>query len=147
VFGAQLVPVEHFHIPALILGAGIEPSVYSPIASQIDLPPTLLSLIGISAEHPMIGHDLTLPKFAAWPGRAILQYGDTQAYLEGGKMAILRKNLPPAVYDFDGRSTLTPAPLDPELVADAIAHADWSSLTYEHSAYRLPPRGRQAGLH
>ena len=147
VFGAQLVPVEHFHIPALILGGGIQAAVYSPVASQIDLPPTLLSLIGISAEHPMIGHDLTLPKFAAWPGRAILQYGDTQAYLEGGKMAILRKNLPPTVYDFDGRSALTPAPTDPELVANAIAHADWSSLTYEHSAYRLPPHGRQAGLH
>jgi phosphoglycerol transferase MdoB-like AlkP superfamily enzyme len=147
VFGAQLVPVEHFHIPALILGGGMSPQVYSPVASQIDLPPTLLSLIGISAEHPMIGHDLTLPEFAAWPGRAIMQYGDTQAYLEGGKMAILRKDLPPAVYDFDGRSSLTPAPRDPELVANAIAHADWSSLTYEHSAYRLPPHGRQAGLH
>src|SRR6185503_17468624 len=146
VFGAKLVPMEHFHIPALILGGGIEPGVYSPVASQIDLPPTLLSLIGVSGEHPMIGHDLTRPEFAAWPGRAILQYGDTQAYLEGSKLAVLRKDLPPAVFEYDGRSGLTPAPADPELVANAIAHADWSSWTYERSAYRLPPHGRQAGL-
>jgi phosphoglycerol transferase MdoB-like AlkP superfamily enzyme len=145
VFGAKLVPMEHFHIPALVLGGGIEPGVYSPVASQIDLPPTLLSLIGVSAEHPMIGHDLTRPELAAWPGRAIVQYGDTQAYLEGGKLAVLRKDLPPAVFDYDGRSTLTPAPVDPELIANAIAHADWSSWTYERSAYRLPPNGRLAG--
>jgi phosphoglycerol transferase MdoB-like AlkP superfamily enzyme len=146
VFGAKLVPVEHFHIPALILGGGIEPAVYAPVASQIDLPPTLLSLIGVSAEHPMIGHDLTRPEFAAWPGRAILQYGDTQAYMEGNKLAILRRDLPPAVFDYDGQVTLTPAPPDPELIADAIAHANWSSWTYQRSVYRLPPEGRQTAV-
>ncbi len=138
VFGAKLVPVEHFHIPALILGGGIEPGVYGPVASQIDLPPTLLSLIGVSGEHPMIGHDLTRPEFAAWPGRAILQYGDTQAYLQGRMLAVLRKDLPPAVFEYDGVATLTPARQDPELVATAIAHADWSSATYERAQYRLP---------
>lgn len=138
VYGAKLVPVEHFHIPALILGGGIEPGVYAPVASQIDLPPTLLSLIGVSAEHPMIGHDLTRPEFASWPGRAILQYGDTQAYMQGHTLAVLRKDLPPAVFEYDGRTSLTPAPIDPELVANAIAHADWSSATYEKSAYRMP---------
>jgi phosphoglycerol transferase MdoB-like AlkP superfamily enzyme len=138
VFGAKLVPVEHFHIPALILGGGIEPGVYEPVASQIDLPPTLLSLIGVSAEHPMIGHDLTRAEFASGRGRAILQYGDTQAYLEGRMLAVLRKDLPPAVFEYDGGTTLTPARLDPELVATAIAHADWASATYERAQYRLP---------
>jgi len=144
VFGAKLVPVEHFHIPALILGGGLSPSAYEPVASQIDLPATLLSLIGVSAEHPMIGHDLTRPEFAAWPGRAILQYGDTQAYLQGRLLAVLRKDLPPEVFEYDGRVTLTPAPDDPELVANAIAHADWSSTTYERAQYRLPAVSRTA---
>ncbi|HEX5048062.1 MAG TPA: LTA synthase family protein [Gammaproteobacteria bacterium] len=138
VYGAKLVPVEHFHIPALILGGGIEPRVYEPVASQIDLPPTLLSLIGVSGDHPMIGHDLTRPEPATWQGRAIMQYGDTQAYMQGRTLAILRKDLPPEVYEYDGRATLTPAPADSELVANAIAHADWSSETYERAAYRLP---------
>jgi hypothetical protein len=48
------------------------------------------------------------------------------------------------VFEYDGRAALTPAPLDAELVADAIAHADWSSVTYEKAEYRLPgpERGR-----
>jgi len=144
VFGAKLVPVEHFHIPALILGGGIEPRVYEPVASQIDLPTTVLSLIGVSAEHPMIGHDLARPEFAEWPGRAILQYGDTQAYLQGQMLAVLRKDLPPEVFEYDGRGMLTPAREDPELVATAIAHADWSSATYERAQYRLPAAPRAA---
>ncbi|HET8699189.1 MAG TPA: LTA synthase family protein [Gammaproteobacteria bacterium] len=146
VYGAKLVPVEHFHIPGVILGGGIEPHVYAPVASQIDMPPTLLSLIGVSADHPMIGHDLTRPEFAAWPGRAIMQYGDTQAYMRGRTLAILRKDLPAQVFEYDGLTTLTPAPLDAELVADAVAHADWSSVTYEQAAYRLPGVQRGGAL-
>lgn len=142
VLGANLVPVEHFHIPGLVLGGGIEPAVYAPVASQIDLPPTLLSLIGISSEHPMIGHDLTRPEFADWSGRAIMQYDDTQAYMLGAKVAVLRRHLPPATFVYVEGAGLEPAPDDAELVATAIAHATWTSDTYEHLRYRLPGEER-----
>ncbi len=138
VLGAELIPVTRFHIPGVILGGGIAPDVYEPIASQIDLPPTLLSLIGLSSTHPMIGHDLTRPEFAAWPGRAIMQYDDAQGYLYGREIAILRKNLPPATFFYDGKLPLEPAPSDAGLVATAIAHATWTSATYEQLRYRLP---------
>jgi phosphoglycerol transferase MdoB-like AlkP superfamily enzyme len=145
VFGANLIPVEHFHIPALILGGGIEPAVYEPVASQIDMPPTLLSLIGISSTHPMIGHDLTRKEFAHWPGRAIMQYNDTQGYLVGRELAVLRRGMEPATFEYDGKE-LRPIPADSELVASALAHATWTSATYEDSRYRLPgPAGDSSG--
>jgi phosphoglycerol transferase MdoB-like AlkP superfamily enzyme len=120
------------------LGGGIKPAVYEPVASQIDMPPTLLSLIGVSSEHPMIGHDLTRPEFADWPGRAIMQYGDTQGYMFGRDIAVLRKGLEPATFRYDGKTDLAPIAADPELVANAIAHATWTSITYEQLRYRLP---------
>src|SRR5690606_511201 len=58
VFGANLVPLRHFHIPALILGADINARRDDRLISQIDLPVTLLALLGMQTEHPMIGHDL-----------------------------------------------------------------------------------------
>src|SRR3546814_7963503 len=61
VFGANLVPLRHFHIPALILGADVAARRDSRLVSQIDLAPTLLSLMGLHTEHPMIGQDLTGP--------------------------------------------------------------------------------------
>ena len=57
--GETLVPIEHFHIPGLILGADIQPQKIKAITSQIDLPVTMLSLMGISAQHPMTGRDLS----------------------------------------------------------------------------------------
>ena len=49
--GETLVPIERFHIPGLILGADIKPRVVKTVASQIDLPTTMLSLMGIGAQH------------------------------------------------------------------------------------------------
>lgn len=40
------MPVENFHIPGVILGAGITPYRDGRIVSQIDMAPTLLSLLG-----------------------------------------------------------------------------------------------------
>jgi phosphoglycerol transferase MdoB-like AlkP superfamily enzyme len=80
VYGSEVVPVDRFHIPGLILGGSIEPATFTPVASQIDLGPTLLSLIGVGGEHPMIGRDLTRPEMRASAGRAIMQFNGAQAY-------------------------------------------------------------------
>ncbi|MGD8340373.1 MAG: LTA synthase family protein [Gammaproteobacteria bacterium] len=138
VYGPDVVPVDHFHIPALVLGADIEPFAYEPVASQIDLAPTLLSLIGISSEHPMIGHDLTRPEFADVEGRAIMQFVGTQGYMQGDEIVVLRKDLAPEQFTYDG-AHLTQSPmLDPDLLQLSQAHASWSSLAYEEKLYRLP---------
>ena len=138
VYGAELIPIERFHIPALILGGPIEPAVFAPVASQIDLGPTLLSLIGVTAEHPMIGHDLTIPEQRQRPGRAIMQYNATQAYMDGNRVAVMQKDLPVRQFVYaDGRLTET-EDVDDALVRNALAHAAWSSLAYEKSLYRLP---------
>ena len=104
--------------------------------SQIDLGPTLLSLTGISSEHPMLGHDLTqLP--LDHPGRAIMQFGDNQAYMEGERVVVLQPELPAAQYTF-GDGGLRPAQPDAELRRRALAHALLPSLLYRERRYRLP---------
>jgi phosphoglycerol transferase MdoB-like AlkP superfamily enzyme len=87
VYGNSLVPIKKFHIPGLILGADIEPKRVRTIASQIDIAPTLLSLMGVSSEHPMIGRDLARESEA--PGRALIQFQNNFAYLEDGSATVL----------------------------------------------------------
>ncbi len=87
--GDDLVPVKHFHIPALILGADIQARKISTVASQIDLPTTLLSLAGIEAEHPMIGRDISAEP-ADLAGRAMMQYEQNYAWMEGQQVVVLR---------------------------------------------------------
>lgn len=136
VFGASLVPIEHFHIPAVILGPSIEPRIDERVASQIDLGPTLLSLIGVSGAHPMVGTDLTrLPDSA--PGRAVMQYDQNHAYLEDGRVVIHQPERPPTQYAWDGVE-LSPMPLDDGLMRRARAHALMPSLLYSRRLYRLP---------
>jgi phosphoglycerol transferase MdoB-like AlkP superfamily enzyme len=149
VYGSEVVPIERFHIPALILGGTIEPAVFEPIASQIDLAPTLLSLIGVEAEHPMIGHDLTRPEMQLTAGRAIMQFNGAQAYMEGEQVVVLRKELPVSHFRFQG-GHLAPSPeADPVLTTRALAHAAWSSKAYENSLFRLPVDNarRQGPIH
>ncbi len=140
VFGASLVPVRHFHIPALILGAGVPVQRDEHIVSQIDLAPTLLSLIGISSVQPMLGADLTVRR----PDRAIMQYGDNYGYLEGDQLLVLQpgQEAEQLRYQVDGEK-LTPEPVDPVLGRLALAHALWPSWAYFNQRYTLPPKSMQ----
>ncbi len=94
VYGDNLIPVEKFHIPALILGADTKPALLKPIASQIDLAPTLLSMMGVSSCHTMTGRDFTLDRTS--PGRALLQFENYFALMQQGpqqpELVILKPN-------------------------------------------------------
>jgi phosphoglycerol transferase MdoB-like AlkP superfamily enzyme len=144
VYGSDLVPIDKFHIPGVILGEGIEPRQIASVASQIDLAPTLLSLLGVDSEHPFVGRDLTrtLPEFgntSALKPRAMMQFDRNYAWLEAGRATIL---LPDGsakqfVYDHGARE------LRPELLAhkeverDALANVLMASWLYREQRHRL----------
>ncbi len=138
VFGSDLVPIKQFRIPSLILGEGIVPKEVNRIVSQIDMLPTLLSMMGVSAEHPAIGIDLTRPDLLQIPGRAIMQYGSNQAYLEGEKVVILQKDLPPQQFDYQNEKLTPSLAIDPEFQQRSEAHALWAMWAYKTKSYRLP---------
>ncbi|TAM25325.1 MAG: LTA synthase family protein [Candidimonas sp.] len=134
VFGANLVPLRHFHIPALILGADIPARRDDRLVSQIDLPPTLLSIMGLHTEHPMIGHDLT----AAGGGRAMMQYSDNYGYLKGDALLVLEPHREPTQYRYTAPETYTPMAVDPALAREALAHVLWPAWMYQNQRYTLP---------
>lgn len=135
VFGESLVPVSHFHIPALIIGPGVPRGTYERTASQMDLLPTLLGLAGITAETPMIGRDL-MTLATDEPGRALMQYGNAYGLRVGNKVAVLQPREAARSFVWDGK-TLLPAPADPELERDALAHMIWAAQTYQRRLYAL----------
>ncbi len=140
VYGSELVPVRHFHIPGLILGKDIAARSYSAVSSQIDLLPTMLSLMGISSEHPAIGRDLSYDILQGInrPGRAIMQVAGTQAYMEDNKVVVLQKDKQPVEFIYQDE-ILKPSPeIHTELVDKALAHANWSLIAYRKNLYHLP---------
>ncbi|WP_165772786.1 LTA synthase family protein [Caviibacterium pharyngocola] len=134
VYGSSLVPIKHFHIPALILGEGIEPKRDSRLVSQIDMPTTLLSLIGVGGNYPMLGYDLTQ---AADPNRALMQFDKTMAYMRGDQVAILQQDQPVKGFRYDSASSeLTPTDIPDEMKKQALAYALWGSYAYKRKLYR-----------
>ncbi|PLX74816.1 MAG: hypothetical protein C0614_11580, partial [Desulfuromonas sp.] len=132
--GPDLVPVEHFHIPALIMGGRIEPQIISRTSSQIDLGPTLFSLMGIEADIPMPGIDLLNPPKGV-SGRAILQYGTIHAMMRDNKIAVLQPSKPGIVFDYKNGHLVATDNQDQELLRDTIATAHWPSLAYKALSY------------
>jgi phosphoglycerol transferase MdoB-like AlkP superfamily enzyme len=112
VYGDQLIPVERFHIPGLIVGGPIERRIVPGITSQIDLLPTLLSLAGVSADIPAVGHDLTQARFSQGGGRAVMQFNRVEALLVPGKVVVLQPDLPAQdfLYTTGGRFLPDPEP-------------------------------------
>ncbi len=138
VYGSELVPIERFHIPGIILGGSVEPQRWSRIASQIDLLPTLLSLIGVGGEHPAPGIDLTRADIDEIPGRAVMQFRKTQAYRQENQVAILRPEKPAAMFDYNG-GKLVRASDENAILERATALAAWPSIAYRNHQYKLPP--------
>jgi phosphoglycerol transferase MdoB-like AlkP superfamily enzyme len=139
IFGGSLVPVERFRIPAVAIGPGIEPRRISGITSQIDIVPTLLSLIGLSSEHPAIGRDLTRPAYLEGSGRALMQFHANQAFLQDDRVVVFQPDLEPSSFLLQENGNLEPDPRpDPELVRRALAYALWGPMTIRERAYRLP---------
>lgn len=136
VAGESLVPIRYFHIPALFLGEGIEPRRDNRLASQIDIPTTLLSLAGVSGEYPMIGYDLTKD---VNPNRAFMQYDQTQAMMKGEDVIILQPNTEPKGYRYDLTSRQLVEKEQPEAMKkEALAHALLGSYLYKNMLYKLP---------
>lgn len=134
--GAHLIPVEHFHIPGVILGGDIKPRLVPGITSQIDLLPTLLSLMGVDSRHPAIGRDLTLPEYSQGAGRAQMQFHAIQGWLVDGKVVIMQPKLPIQSYIYEPGESLRPDPApDQELEQQAMAHALWPVMMIRDKAY------------
>lgn len=136
VAGENLVPIRHFHIPALILGEGIEPRRDNRLVSQIDMPTTLLSLAGISGQYPMIGYDLTQD---VNPNRAFMQYDQVQAMMKGSDVVILKPNTPIQGFEYNkAQELLTPKEQTEAMKKEALAHALLGSYLYKNQLYKLP---------
>lgn len=125
VYGDDLVPVNRFHIPALILGEGISPMKYEKITTQPDILATSLDLIGIDRlNYPIQGHSIFSDKKQ---NIAFMQFNDYYALRQDDKVAIIRPEKKALTFTYKNK-TLKPASHDIELEKDALAFV----ITLDH---------------
>lgn len=136
-YGKNLVPVNKFHIPALIIAPNVEKgSTYDNLASQMDIPSTVLALSGIITKTPMVGRNLLkLPK--GTKGRTIMLFHETYAFRVDDDIVILNPNAKPLQFKVKSDTELIPVALDEELAKDALAHIVASSNLYKKRVYKI----------
>ncbi|MCW8327724.1 LTA synthase family protein [Photobacterium sp. SDRW27] len=136
-YGNQLVPIDHFRIPAVIIGEGITPKQDKRLTSQIDLPPTLLSLIGVSSYNPMIGHDLT-KDIDNKKLRVMMQFYKNFAWMDNNNDVVVFQpdKAPQGFYYDEGTTELRDREVPQSMIKMAKANALWGSLAYKENLYR-----------
>ncbi len=103
VYGDDIVPVNMFHIPGLILGGGIKAQVYDKTSTQPDIIATALDLVGADFTYPILGHSIFSEKKQQL---AFMQFNDNYALMDHDRVAVLRPGKAAKTYQYDRNENL-----------------------------------------
>ena len=150
VYGKQQIPLPSYEIPILFYGPGIvRAGVRVPtLASAVDVPPTIMGVLGGDYESRFFGTDVFRQDSAN--GRAFMTHNAEIALMRGDRVVVLglrqradlfrvdtvtQKFVPIATPDSAGRA----------LVEDAIAYYNGADRVYREGHYRFETLGRGPG--
>jgi phosphoglycerol transferase MdoB-like AlkP superfamily enzyme len=129
--GKAKIPVYRYHIPAIVYAPKIiSPRKVDTLASQIDLAPTLLAMLGLAGDDHFVGRDiLTTPPEE---GRALLSTYQNLGYFKGDVMTVLqpKRKIESFRISADGKETQL-IPTEPTMAEEAIAYFQGAALLME----------------
>ncbi len=139
-YGKDVVPVNMFHIPALILGGGIEPYTYDQIATQPDVLATALDLLGLDFEYPIMGHSIFSDQKQ---NLALMQFHDSYALRVDDKVAVIRPGKEAQTFLYTHKEEMQPVfehlketAHDAQLEKDALALVTSLDYLYHKQLYK-----------
>jgi phosphoglycerol transferase MdoB-like AlkP superfamily enzyme len=129
--GKSKIPVYRYHIPAIIYAPKmVAPKQIDTLASQIDLAPTLLAMLGLEGDDHFVGRDIlhTPPE----EGRALLSTYQNLGYMKGNLMTVLqpKRKIETFRISKDGKEAQLVA-TEPKMVQEAIAYFQGAALLME----------------
>ncbi len=97
VFGDDLVPVNMFHVPALILGGGIQPEKIEALVTQPDVLATALDLMGLDLTYPIMGKSIYEDREKEL---ALMKFHDLFALRHSDEVAIIQPGVEPLTFAY-----------------------------------------------
>lgn len=135
VYGHGEIPMPTYRIPVVVFGDDIKPAVLSTPASQIDVAPTVLGLLGLPYTAPFFGRDVVADPDSDRP--IFVSHNHDVGMLVGDRLAVLGLEKTSAVYEYDAASDRqTPMPYDRDLVDRATAAFESAYLLFSRGQYR-----------
>ena len=129
--GKSKIPVFRYHIPAIIYAPKlVAPKQVDTLASQIDLAPTLLAMLGLEGDDHFVGRDIL--KTPPEEGRALLSTYQNLGYMKGNVMTVLqpKRKIETFRISADGKEAQLIA-TEPKMAEEAIAYFQGAALLME----------------
>jgi hypothetical protein len=143
VYGAAEIPLASYSVPMLFYAPGIVPAGVrnGQLASSMDVPPTVLGLLGGDYDSKFFGRDVLSPQARA--GLAVMTHNNEIALMRGDRLAVLGLRGATSVYEVSAngamRKLATPDAGGRSLVEDAIAYFQTADELYRRGEYHFHP--------
>lgn len=140
VAGKTKLPVANYRIPLIFYAPDmLKPGVYPRMISQIDIPPTLLHLLGAKGEEHFYGEQVFGSERAS---RAFVSNYQELGYYKNDLLTVLSPKQMVEAFRIDPTTyAASPASIDPTLLAEAIAYYQTGSRAFKQGALKSPPAG------
>jgi phosphoglycerol transferase MdoB-like AlkP superfamily enzyme len=133
VYGDDIVPVNMFHIPALIIADGLKPQKFNTLATQPEVLATALDLVGVNFTYPILGHSIFSNENKEV---SLMMFNDTFALRDHDNIAILQPNKEAQSFMYL-HEHLKPSPHNKQLEKDALAFIIVLDDMYNKKLYRM----------
>jgi len=131
VYGDDVVPVNMFHIPALIIGEGVKPKEYNKLSSQPDILATALDYLGKDFTYPILGHSIFSDKKK---NINLMQFNETYALRVDNQVAVVQPSQPAQTFEYKNKH-LVATKHNVELEKDALAFVLGLNYLYDKQKY------------
>jgi len=132
VYGDDVVPVNMFHIPALIIGDGVKPLSYERLASQPDILATALDYLGKDLRYPILGRSIFTDDKA---DVSLMQFNTSYALRVENKVAVVRPRKKAQTFIYENQH-LKAVAHDEKLERDALAFVIGLNYLYDKELFR-----------
>jgi phosphoglycerol transferase MdoB-like AlkP superfamily enzyme len=134
--GRTKLPVAGYHIPLIFYApALLKPGRDDRLASQIDIPPTLLDVMGLPGDDHFFG--VSLFEQGDDGRRAFISNYQELGYLKADKLVVLGPKQRIDTFRIDANGDATPAPPDPRLRDEAVAYYQTAFKAFKEGALKM----------
>jgi phosphoglycerol transferase MdoB-like AlkP superfamily enzyme len=144
VAGSTDVPVRDYRIPLIFYAPGfITPKIDPKLASQIDVAPTILGLLGFQYKAPFFGVDLTQES----PNRSFVSNYQSLGYIQDGTLTLLSPKQGARQHFLNTKDEQKKRDdLDDHLIDETINYYQTASLLFQQGKLKAPTTtGKSSG--
>jgi phosphoglycerol transferase MdoB-like AlkP superfamily enzyme len=136
--GKAKLPVPGYHIPLILYApALLKPGRDERLVSQIDIPPTLLDVMGLPGDDHFFGQSVFEQRNGS--RRAFISNYQELGYLKNDRLIVLGPKQRVDTFSIDANGDASPAAADPRLREEAIAYYQTAYTAYKTGSLKLAP--------